>query len=131
MTKSWLITGIVREKPRLPPCGEYNGEDVFSPNQPKRGQVDEMLMNFSGKSVLIVCFDPSGCTNKEEAAQEVKDSVLWALEGRHEDDPVLVALKEGSTPKLTLFQIFFIAFVLGFSALITIMILQQAGVILL
>lgn len=82
MSGAWLITGIVKEKPRIGVLGEYNGEDVYHPNQPTNGQIDEALMQFTGKPVLVVVFDPTGCESPEEVAQEVKDSIKWAFEVR-------------------------------------------------
>ena len=88
MSNTWLITGIVNEKPRLGDWGEYNGEDVYHPNQARRGQIDELLTQFTGKPILVVAIDPCGCESVEELADEVKRSVLWAFEDRSENDPV-------------------------------------------
>jgi hypothetical protein len=88
MSMTWVITGIANEKPRLGEFGEYNGEDVYHPKQPKCGQIDEMIMQFNGKPILVLAIDPTGCESDEELAQEVKESVLWTLEKRSEDDPV-------------------------------------------
>ena len=94
MTKSWLITGFVKEKPRTGDWGEYNGEDVYSPAQPTRGQIDECLVQFSGKAVLVIVVDPSGRESVEELAEEAKESVMWAFEKRSEDDPVKKILEK-------------------------------------
>jgi hypothetical protein len=83
MSSSWLVHGVVREKPRLGPLEEYNGEDIYHPNQPARGQIDEALTQFSGRHVLVVVFDPSGCDSAEDVAEEVKRSVLWSYDIRN------------------------------------------------
>ena len=88
MSKSWIITGFVKEKPRVGDLGEYVGEDVYHPNQPKRGQIDECLVQFYGKLILVIAIDPSGCQSVEELAQEASESVRWAFEKRSEDDPI-------------------------------------------
>jgi hypothetical protein len=94
MSFSWLITGISRERPRLGDLGEYDGEDVYHPNQPTRGQIDEALMLFTGKPILVVAVDPSGCCSHEELAQEVKETILEAFSRRSEDDPVTKVIND-------------------------------------
>jgi hypothetical protein len=95
MSKSWLIAGIVGEKPKIGDWGEYNGEDVYHPNQPKRGQIDECLVQFSGKAILVIAIDPTGCCGSvEELAQEVKDSVAWMFENYNKDNPIVKVLEE-------------------------------------
>jgi len=80
MSKSWMIHGQVREKPRLCDFGEYNGEDVYHPNQPKRGQIDEMLINLSqSDKVIIIGINPSPDDTPEEIAEEFKQMALWGL----------------------------------------------------
>ena len=80
MSKSWMIQGTVREKPRIGILGEYNGEDVYHPNQPQRGQIDEMLMNLSHrKGVIIIGINPSDDDTPEEIAEEFKQTCLWGL----------------------------------------------------
>jgi hypothetical protein len=80
MSKSWMIQGQVREKPRIGVLGEYNGEDVYSPNQPKRGQIDEMLMNLShSDKVIIIGINPGFDDTMEEIVEEFKQTVLWGL----------------------------------------------------
>ena len=104
MSKMWLITRIAKEKPRIGDWGEYNGEDVYHPNQPKRGQIDEMLTQFSGKPILVVVIDPTGCESAEELAQEVKESVLWALDGRSEIDPVKKSFEQSIETRKKFFK---------------------------
>jgi hypothetical protein len=93
MSKTWLITGISREKPRIGRLQEYNGEDVYHPNQPSRGQIDECLMQFSNKPVLVIVIDPTGCQTIEDAAHEVKESVVWALTDRSKTDPIVKLIR--------------------------------------
>ena len=94
MSKSWLVTGFVREKPKIGEWGEYNGEDVYHPNQPTRGQIDECLVQFAGKAILVLAMDPSGCESVEELAEEAKQSVMWAFEKYNKDNPVVKVLEE-------------------------------------
>ena len=93
MSRTWSIAGISKERPRVGDFDEYNGEDVYSPVQPTRGQINECLLQFTGKPILLVVIGPTGCETVEEVAQEVKDSVVFALECRSGDDPVLKVLR--------------------------------------
>jgi hypothetical protein len=86
MSNCWLVHGVAHEKPRPEP-GEYIGEDVYHPNQPTRGQIDELLLQFTGEHILVLAFDPSGCDSAEEVAEEVKKAVLWSYECRQKDLP--------------------------------------------
>jgi hypothetical protein len=89
MSKAWMIQGIVKEKPRIGILGEYNGEDVYSPNQPKYGQIDEMLVNLShSDKVIIIGINPDDCDTIEEIAQEFKDTALFGLRAHDTGDGV-------------------------------------------
>lgn len=80
MSHAWMITGMVREKPRLEDWDEYNGEDVYHPNQPKRGQIDEMLMNLSHQDkVILIGINPGSDDTVEEIAEEFKQMALQGL----------------------------------------------------
>jgi hypothetical protein len=80
MSKAWMIQGFVKEKPRIGKLKEYNGEDVFSPYQPKHGQIDEMLMNLSHSDrVIIIGINPDDSDTIEEIAQEFKDTAIFGL----------------------------------------------------
>jgi hypothetical protein len=85
MSGTWLITGISKEKPRIGPLGEYNGEDVYHPNQPTHGQIDEALVQFTDKPVIVIVIDPAGCDSPEEVAEAAKNTVKWTFEKRESD----------------------------------------------
>ncbi len=81
MSHTWMIQGQVREKPKTEHIrGEYQGEDVYHPNQPNRGQIDEMLVNpkHSDKAILIG-INPGPDDTVEDIAEEVKQTCLWGL----------------------------------------------------
>ena len=96
MSHASSIIGIVGEKPRLPPLGEYNGEDVFSPVLPDRGQIDEMLLQVSGRLVMIIAVAPGQFDTPESIAQEFYDCAKWHMEWRSEEE------REAANDKLEL-----------------------------
>ena len=86
MSHASSIIGIVGEKPRLPPLGEYNGEDVFSPVLPDRGQIDEMLLQVSGRLVMVIAVAPGQFDTPESIAQEFYDCAKWHMERRSKEE---------------------------------------------
>ena len=86
MSRASSIIGIVREKSRLPPLGEYNGEDVFSPVLPDRGQIDEMLLQVSGRFVMVIAVAPGQFDTPESIAREFYDCAKWHMERRSEEE---------------------------------------------
>ncbi len=86
MSHASSIIGIVGEKPRLPPLGEYNGEDVFSPVLPDRGQIDEMLLQVSRRLVMVIAVAPGRFDTPESIAQEFYDCAKWHMERRSEEE---------------------------------------------
>jgi hypothetical protein len=76
------------------------GYDIFHPNQPKRGQIDEALCQFTDKSVLVIVMDPSGADSPEEIAQEIKESVTWAFKVREKNHAKRTSNLVGSDKEL-------------------------------
>ncbi|KYC52791.1 MAG: hypothetical protein AMQ22_00582 [Candidatus Methanofastidiosum methylothiophilum] len=71
MTNSWIFQGLVKEKPRLDPLGEYNGMMVYSEKQPLYDMLDEGAMNMEGKRVIVLF-------------EEITEDIDAAIDDAHE-----------------------------------------------
>jgi hypothetical protein len=72
---SWIFQGVVKEKPRLPPFGEYNGMMVVSEKQPLNNLLDEGAMNLEGKKVIVLFEEIT--TTLEEAIEDAHKTLDW------------------------------------------------------